>query len=261
MRILLSNDDSILSPNLQLLHAALKARGHELRVVAPASQHSGAGSSLTVHEPILWKKISLPDAAGGPMEGISVQGTPADCTILALRGLLPGWNPELVISGVNIGPNAGMDIFFSGTVGAAAQGAMYGIRSIAVSHCSMKGMNMGHAELCARLAEGIASMPCPPGSLWNLNIPECPADCVRGLRVCRHSTAWPPIPAYEKRISPQGTGYFWMKNPLDHYMLDDGDTEKTWLHRNWATVTPLRFDLNDDELLASADALAIWNHA
>ena len=52
-----------------------------------------------------------------------------------------------------------------------------------------------------------------------------------------------------------------MKNPLDHYMLDDGDTEKTWLHRNWATVTPLRFDLNDDELLASADALAIWNHA
>ena len=121
MRILISNDDGIYSHNLHLLYTALLRAGHDVRAVAPAEQHSGAGCCLTVHGPILTRRVRLDETEGGPFEGIAVSGTPADCVILALRGLMPEFNPDLVISGINFGPNAGQDVFFSGTVGAAIQ--------------------------------------------------------------------------------------------------------------------------------------------
>ena len=150
MRILISNDDGIYSRNLHQLHAALRRAGHDVRAVAPAEQHSGAGCCLTVHGPILTRRVSLPDAAGGPFEGIAVAGTPADCVILALRGIMPDFKPDLVMTGINFGPNAGQDVFFSGTVGAAIQSAMYGLPTLAVSHCSYSGATPAHADLAAR---------------------------------------------------------------------------------------------------------------
>lgn len=259
MRILISNDDGIYSSNLHMLHAALVRAGHNVRAVAPAEQHSGAGCCLTVHGPILTRKVSLPHAEGGAFEGIAVSGTPADCVILALRGIMPDFKPDLVISGINFGPNAGQDVFFSGTVGAAIQAAMYGLPSMAVSHCAHSGLTMAHAELVVRMAEAMDWAALPVHRVYNFNLPDCPAEEIRGLKVCPHSTDWACLDSYERRYSPRGREYYWMIDPFQHFQLEDEGTDKTWLHRGWATLTPLNIDLNDRETAKKLNENRLWD--
>ena len=258
MRILISNDDGIYSRNLHMLYAALIRAGHEVRAVAPAEQHSGAGCCLTVHDPIPVKKISLPQATDGPFEGIAVSGTPADCVILALRGLMPEFKPDLVISGINFGPNAGQDVFFSGTVGAAIQAAMYGLPSLAVSHCSHEGITSAHADIAARAATALDWKHLPLHRVYNLNLPDCPAENIRGLKVCRHSTDWACLDSYERRYSPRGQEYYWMIDPFQHFLVEDEGTDKSWLHQGWATLSPLSIDLNDKETAKKLNENSLW---
>lgn len=258
MRILISNDDGIYSRNLHQLHAALRRAGHDVRAVAPAEQHSGAGCCLTVHGPILTRRVSLPDAAGGPFEGIAVAGTPADCVILALRGIMPDFKPDLVMTGINFGPNAGQDVFFSGTVGAAIQSAMYGLPTLAVSHCSYSGATPAHADLAARVAAAMDWEHLPRHRVYNLNLPGCPADEIHGLKVCRHSTDWACLDSYERRVSPRGQEYFWMIDPFQHFQLEDEGTDKSWLHKGWATLSPLNIDLNDAETAKMLNESNLW---
>jgi len=255
MRILLSNDDSIWCPNLHKLHAALKKAGHDVRVVAPDSQKSGASSSLAVHSPLLVQKVSLTDEEGNLLEGHAVSGTPADSVILALNGLLPDFSPELVITGINVGANAGMDIFFSGTVGAAMQAAMYGIPALATSFVGRSGLTAEHADLVAEFAGRVEWKALPERCVYNLNLPDCPVSDVKGLKVCPHSTHWPRLDSYEQRVAPDGREYFWMIYPLQHFELDDEGFDKGWLHRGWATLTPLRGHFNDESLLESVKDL------
>ncbi len=246
MRILISNDDGIFSPSLHLLHAALREAGHELRVAAPDVQHSGASASINVHDPILTRRVSFTDTLGQTFVGVAVSGSPADCVILALNGLFPGFEPELVVSGINVGANAGMDVHFSGTVGAALQGAMYGVPALAASHAAVQGLTIEHARLVARLSSTMDWTTLPGNCVYNLNLPDCPAATVKGLKICPHGTRWPRLEGYEKRTAPDGREYFWMINPFQHFALDEKETDKTWLHRGWATLSPLRINLNDE---------------
>lgn len=259
MRILISNDDGIYSRNLHLLYAALRRAGHDVRAVAPAGQHSGAGCCLTVHDPILIKRVCLTLDGGESFEGTAVSGTPADCVILALRGLMPDFRPELVISGINFGPNAGQDVFFSGTVGAAIQAAMYGLPSLAVSHCSHDGATMAHADLAERVASAMDWKNLPRHRVYNLNLPDGPAEEIQGLKVCRHSTDWACLDSYERRVSPSGREYFWMKDPFQHFLLEDEGTDKSWLHKGWATLSPLNIDLNDAETAKKLNENSLWD--
>ncbi len=258
MRILISNDDGIYSRNLHMLYAALVRAGHEVRAVAPAEQHSGAGCCLTVHGPILTQKVSLPQSQDGPFEGIAVSGTPADCVILALRGIMPEFKPDLVMSGINFGPNAGQDVFFSGTVGAAVQAAMYGLPSLAVSYCSHDVITPAHADFAVRMASALDWKHLPLHCVYNLNLPDCPAKDIRGLKVCRHSTDWACLDSYERRFSPRGREYYWMIDPFQHFQLEDEGTDKSWLHKGWATLSPLRIDLNDDETAKKLNENSLW---
>ena len=258
MRILISNDDGIYSRNLHLLYAALRRAGHDVRAVAPAEQHSGAGCCLTVHNPILIRRVSLTDTEGNPFEGIAVSGTPADCVILALRGLMPEFRPDLVITGINFGPNAGQDVFLSGTVGAAIQAAMYGLPTLAASHCSHAGATEGHADLVARMAAALDWTTRPRHRVYNFNLPDCPADRIRGLKVCRHSTDWACLDSYERRISPRGREYYWMIDPFQHFQLEDEGSDKSWLHQGFATLTPLNIDLNDRETAKKLNENSLW---
>lgn len=259
MRILLSNDDGIFSPSLHLLRTAMQEAGHDVRVVAPDSQNSGSGSRITVHEPILTRRLSLLDALGNAFEGIAVYGSPADCVILALNGLVPDFEPELVVSGVNVGANAGMDIHFSGTVGAALQSAMYGIPSLAVSYVARTGFSLDHARLVERMALRMDWTILPHDYVYNLNLPDCPAEKVKGLKICPHSTGWERLDGYEKRLAPDGREYFWMTDPLRHFSLEEEGTDKFWLHRGWASLSPLRIDLNDNAVAQMLKNQDIWS--
>ena len=250
MRILLTNDDGIQSENLHRIHAALKRAGHGVFTAAPAEPQSGKSCGITVNKPLLTRKVVLPDAAGGPFEGLAIQGTPADCALLALEGGLCG-RPDLVISGVNIGPNAGLDIFFSGTVGAALQAAMHGIPTLAVSHCARTPMTDAHAELTVKIASRMDWSALPLHRVYSLNIPDCPAERIHGVKICPHGTDYPRSIAYEKRTAPDGRGYYWMKDPFEYFERDTEGTDKYWLHRGWATLSPLKIDLNDYETLES----------
>lgn len=258
MRILISNDDGIYSPNLHMLYASLRRAGHDVRAVAPAQQHSGAGCCLTVHSPILTNKVSIPGSFGECFEGIAVSGTPADCVILAMRGIMPEFSPELVISGINIGPNAGQDVFFSGTVGAAIQAAMYGVHTMAVSHCSYSGTTPAHADIAVRLAEAMDWAHLPLHRVYNFNLPDCPAEKILGLKVCRHSTDWACLDSYERRFSPKGMEYYWMIDPFQHFKLEDEGSDKSYLHKGWATLSPLNIDLNDEETAKKLNENKLW---
>ena len=127
MRILLSNDDGIHSPCLRALHDALCEAGHELDVVAPLTEQSGVGCSVTLHNPLRLYPVQEPG-----FSGTAVAGTPVDCVKLALTTLLPQ-PPDLVVVGINNGANKGVDVFYSGTVGAATEAALCGLPAVAFS--------------------------------------------------------------------------------------------------------------------------------
>ena len=124
MRILLSNDDGIHSPCLRALHDALCEAGHELDVVAPLTEQSGVGCSVTLHNPLRLYPVQEPG-----FSGTAVAGTPVDCVKLALTTLLPQ-PPDLVVVGINNGANKGVDVFYSGTVGAATEAALRGLPAV-----------------------------------------------------------------------------------------------------------------------------------
>src|ERR671932_993443 len=128
MRILLTNDDGIYAPGLRALRAELQKLG-EVVVVAPATEQSAVGHSVTLTTPLITQEVA--DEEGGPL-GWAVEGRPADCVKLALRELMPE-PPDLIVSGLNAGSNAGINVLYSGTVAAAIEGAFFRVTSVAVS--------------------------------------------------------------------------------------------------------------------------------
>ena len=150
MRILISNDDGILAPGLAALWAASESLG-VTSVVAPDSPQSAAGHAITVHHPLAVKRLTVP-CEGREFLGISVDGRPADCVRLAIRMLLSA-PPDLVLSGINEGANVGINVFYSGTVAAAAEAAMFGIPAVAFS-ASNAGGKIDYARAAA-LCRGV----------------------------------------------------------------------------------------------------------
>ena len=185
MRILLSNDDGIDSPGLAALRAAVNDLG-AVTVVAPSSPQSAAGHAITVHQPLEVRRIKV-----GPEEflGISVDGRPADCVRLAIRTLLPE-PPDLVLSGINEGANVGINVFYSGTVAAAAEGAMFGIPAVAFSAGNAGGVNFPQvARLCRKVLNQLLRDGLTRGDLINVNIPVLKEGVPKGIRVVPQSTA------------------------------------------------------------------------
>lgn len=251
MRILISNDDGIHAPGLRALYSALRAAGHEVRAVAPSAERSGASSCITAHRPLFALPVREND-----FEGWAVDGTPADCVMLGLNGLYPaGEQPDLVISGINRGPNAGMDVLLSGTVGAAAQGALAGLPALALSNADIHSDSREQAAYAAGFVGRLNGNDLPRGLVWNLNFPACPMSEVRGLKACGHSLAWPETGRFERRTDPYGRPYWWMGNVFTHFQEDDPGTDKGWLHQGFITLTPLRFDLTDRDALKLAERL------
>ncbi|GAA4418041.1 5'/3'-nucleotidase SurE [Acidovorax lacteus] len=247
MKILLSNDDGFQAPGIVALHAALSAIA-EVDVVAPEHNNSAKSNALTLHSPLY-----VHQGANGFRY---VNGTPADCVHIALTGLL-GYRPDLVVSGINNGANMGDDTIYSGTVGAAMEGYLFGIPAIAFSQVD-KGW--GELEAAAAKAREIVSQLRAGGRIgetpWllNVNIPNMPLEALKPAQVCRLGRRH----AAERVItqqSPRGEVMYWIGGAGP--AKDDGEgTDFHATARGHVAITPLKVDLTDHEQLLAWQEMA-----
>ena len=234
MKILLVNDDGIDAVGIRSLIGAL-SKAHTIWAVAPDRQRSAASMAMTLETPLR----ALSRAIDGAEIAYAVDGTPVDCTRLGLGNLVPE-TPDLVISGINHGPNLGSDTLYSGTCAGAQQAAVLGVQSIAMS---LDHRNPTHFETAVSVTErmiGIAQRhPLPFGMFWNVNVPDLPIEEIKGYRV----TGLAMVNyngVYERREDPLGRPYFWVprgKLPCD----PDEDTDYAWMKKGYVTVTPMGF--------------------
>lgn len=241
MIILLSNDDGIQSEGLMALEESLGRVG-EVYTVAPDRPQSSMSHALTLHRPLRVYEL-------GPRR-LSVDGTPVDCVKLALTGLLPV-RPDLVISGINKGPNLGDDIIYSGTVSAAIEAALLGLPAIAVSLVAFKDFDFrAAAEFTAALVERIAEKAIPPKVLLNVNVPPVPKSELQGWRLTRMGKRHYSENIVE-RIDPRGAKYYWIGGDDLGFANEEG-TDCRAVHQGYISVTPLQVDLTDYKLLQNS---------
>lgn len=250
MRILLSNDDGAFAPGLKALRKELMRFG-DVTVVAPALEQSGVGHSITLYNPLVVKSI---DDEDGENLGWMVEGSPADCIKLAVYELLDS-PPDLVVSGINAGSNAGINVLYSGTVAAAIEASFFQLTAIAVSLEAAEHNDYPHAAKHAgRVIERILANKPPAGSLFNVNLPAHARGEPRGIKVVpmglgRYGEG------FEKRLDPRGRTYYWMTyRPPFH--LEGPETDVTALTQGYISVTPLHFDLTKPDQMA---AVSRWD--
>jgi 5'-nucleotidase len=246
VRILLTNDDGIYAPGLRALRPELMKLG-EVLVVAPATEQSAVGHSVTLTTPLIVQEVQ--DEAKQRL-GWAVEGRPADCVKLALRELLPA-PPDLIVSGLNAGSNAGINVLYSGTVAAAIEGAFFKCTSIACSleYTRARPLDFARAAALARqVIEQIVALGPSQGTLFNVNIPDLDKGPVRGVRTVPQNVVPYVEGSYDRRVDPRGRVYFW--SSPDFFCPDPHpDTDVMALADGYVTVTPLQFDLTQHALL------------
>uniref|UniRef100_A0A7C1JM25 5'-nucleotidase SurE n=1 Tax=Ammonifex degensii TaxID=42838 RepID=A0A7C1JM25_9THEO len=237
MRILLTNDDGIFAEGITVLRKALERFG-EIYVIAPDRERSAAGHSITVHRPLRVREAGFRSQW---VRGWVVDGTPADCVKLGLEALLPE-KPDLLISGINLGPNVGTDVLYSGTVSAAIEGIINGVPSVAVSLATHDEPDFTTAVVFVQeLLPELARQVLPTGTLLNINIPP---GTPRGARVTKLGNIR-YVNVIDRRTDPRGRSYFWMAGePLD-LNDNDPDTDVRAVKEGFISITPVQIDLTD----------------
>jgi 5'-nucleotidase len=244
MQILLTNDDGIYSPGLTALEYELQKLG-SVEVVAPLTEQSGVGHAITYLTPLMARELF----DGPRRRGWAVEGSPADCVKLAISELCQP-RPQLVVSGINSGQNAGINVLYSGTVAAAIEGAFFGITSIAVS---LEYDEQARYDMAAKLAvpiiAQILAQKDDEPQLYNLNIPLAALVGPAEVRVAPMSVA-PWGESFERRNDPGGRPYYWAtgKSPIPP---SDTATDLSELRQGHITITPLDFDLTRRDKLAA----------
>jgi 5'-nucleotidase len=245
MRILLTNDDGIYAPGLRAMRQELLKLG-QVAVVAPATEQSAAGHSVTLLNPLVVQEVFLDD--GKEFVGWAVEGRPADCVKLALLELLPG-PPDLIVSGINAGSNSGINVLYSGTVAAAIEGAFFRVTSIAVSQQYATKIVEYHtpAMYAKQVIDQILATKPEKGSLFNVNLPTLERGPIRGVRIVPQNVS-PYVEKLHRRVDPRGRTYFWLGNdfgcPDPH-----PNTDESALAEQFISITPLQFNLTDHSRL------------
>ncbi len=207
MRILISNDDGVFADGIRTLAAEAARRGHQVTVVCPDQERSATGHGLTLQTPLRAERADELFADG--VKAWACSGTPSDCVKLALFSLLDEW-PDLVLSGINHGPNLGTDVLYSGTVSAAMEGTIEGLHALAVSSADFQWRHFQPAAtLALDVAERLLQQGWPEGMLLNLNVPPLPADQLGPLRWCRKAVRR-YTDQFDRRVDPRGRTYYWL---------------------------------------------------
>ena len=208
MKILVTNDDGIYSSGIFALWDVAKEFG-EVNVIAPINEKSAVGHGITISNPIYVKEIEREDG----FKGFAVSGTPADCVRIGIKSLL-SFRPDLILSGINIGSNLGNNIIYSGTVAAAIEGATLDIPSIAISVDSFRPRNFSTSKIVVRkVINFIENNTIPPGTILNVNIPDCEPSDLKGYKVTSQGHQY-FNDNFEKRADPRGRDYYWMTGEI-----------------------------------------------
>ena len=247
MRILLTNDDGIFAPGLEVLERIARQFSDDVWICAPAEEQSGAGHSLTLGRPVRLRQHGE--------RRFSVSGTPTDSVMMALRKVMPG-KPDLILSGVNRGANLGDDVTYSGTVSAAIEGALAGIRSIALSQVYAKEGMGDDVPFAAAEAWGVRASaplldaPFAERTLVNINFPPLAAEAVQGIRVVRQGFHDYARGSVVEGTDPRGYRYFWFGlHGIEHTPGHATDLEA--IADGYVSVTPLQLDLTHNASLAT----------
>ena len=239
--VLLANDDGISAAGLQSLRAKLRQFA-DLWVCAPDRERSAVSQAISLHTPLRLQEVAKQE--------FSLDGTPCDCVYIALNHLMPE-KPHLVISGINHGPNLGNDVLYSGTVGAAMEGALAGIPAIALSlvlpdkqnHSAPPPLDFEEAAtFAATLAKATLEKPPEPGVLLNVNIPNR-GEPAKGVKVCRLGYSdWSQ--SVHKKLDPRGRPYYWIggdRKGVDNIV----DSDNSCVNDGFISITPIHYDLSD----------------
>lgn len=253
MRILITNDDGINAKGLEILKAIALGLSPDVWTVAPETNQSGTSHSMTLHSPLRLRAIDERTYA--------VAGTPTDCVIMAVRHLLKDQRPDLILSGVNHGSNLAEDITYSGTVAAAMEGTLLGVRSIALS--LMMGFEedgkrtafwetaLAHAPSLIRM---LIEAPWRPGTLINVNFPDVSPEKISGITVTRQGVRDQNLLNIDSRSDPWGTPYFWFGFERRRSTLVEG-TDLSAMADGKISVTPLSLNLTDRDAFAALEKL------
>ncbi|MBA4766798.1 MAG: 5'/3'-nucleotidase SurE [Porphyrobacter sp.] len=239
MRILLTNDDGINAPGLKVLEAIARQFSDDIWICAPSEEQSGAGHSLTLTRPVRLHKHGE--------RRFAVSGTPTDSVMMALREVMPD-APDIILSGVNRGANLADDITYSGTVSAAIEGALAGIKAIAFSQVyAREGMGdevpFGAAlEWGPKVLAPLIDAPMADRTLINVNFPALPPEEVKGIRVVRQGFHDYSRGTIVEGRDPRGYRYFWFGLDQIEHTLDHG-TDLEAIEEGYVAVTPLQLDL------------------
>jgi 5'-nucleotidase len=251
MRILLTNDDGVHAPGLKLLEQVARQFSDDIWIVAPAEEQSGTGHSLTLTRPIRLRRLAD--------RRFAVAGTPTDAVLMALFHVMKDARPDVILSGINRGANLAEDVTYSGTVSAAMEGALAGVRSIALSQVyAREGMGdtvpFAAAEAWAGQVLGrLLDCDTPAGTLVNVNFPALAPDAVRGVRVVRQGIRDYGRTRIVQRTDPRGYDYYWFG--LGPTVETPGHTtDLEAVADGYVAVTPLHLDLTHEASLADLAA-------
>ncbi len=235
----MTNDDGIHAEGLRVLESIARELSDDVWVVAPESEQSGAGHSITMHEPLRMRRIDERHYA--------VQGTPTDCVLMATLQIQTERKFDLLLSGINRGLNVAEDVTYSGTIAAAMEGTLLDIPSIALS---TKYHDPEHVEwdapkaITPDLVRKLLAVGWPKGNLININFPGLPEPEIQGIKVCPQGRR-KIGEKLERREDPKGRPYFWIGGPCDEPYDDHPGADYMQLKQGYVTVTPLMLDLTN----------------
>ncbi len=248
LRVLVTNDDGVFSESLEGVVGVLSEFG-EVLVIVPEHERSAVSHAITLHKPLRLRRVRL-----GGLEIFVSNGTPADCVLLARSGVL-GFQPDLVVSGVNRGPNLGIDAVYSGTVAAAREGAVGGIPSLAVSMGAME-EPLYYESACRFLERFVGQLAVeetfrerwfPEHTFLNVNVPNVPWEEIRGARITRPGRRR-YVDSVQVREDPRGTRYYWVAAERVEWDAAP-ETDSGALMEQFISVSPIPVEIRIGELL------------
>lgn len=251
MKILITNDDGIHAIGIKKLASSLKDIG-EITVIAPDTERSATGHAITMHHPLRINKVDFFDKC---IKAFSINGTPSDCVKIGVETIMTT-PPDIIVSGINNGPNLGTDVIYSGTVSAAIEGAIHNIPSIAISIYGDKDeMNYdGASYYSCKIIENSIRNNIPNNLVLNVNVPSLDRKDIKGIKLS-HLGNRKYTNSFEKREDPMGKTYYWLAGSLIE-IKNSKDSDVESVKDGYISVTPLHFDLTDYNYLKTMEK---WN--